>query len=362
MSASPSSRLPVSGRAPVMADVARLAGVSHQTVSRVINGQDNLRPATRLKVEEAIRQLGYRPNPAARALVTRRSATIGVIGSKSGFWGPSSIHRTVQAAGREAGFFVSSVNVPDVTRETVSDAVDHLRDQGVEGIVLIAANDEALDVARAQESLGIPVVVVEGSPYHALWTVGVDQAAGAELATRHLLDLGHTEIAHLSGPLGWTEARARLQGWHDTMHAAGLRPLAPIEGDWTAAGGYAAGAVLLERPAVTAVFVANDQMALGLLRALWEAGRSVPGDVSIVGFDDIPEAEFLIPPLTTVRQDFAAVGHRAIEILGAAIAGPVPEADLPDRLIQPELVVRSSTAPQGASVSRAARAREVSAR
>lgn len=331
-------------RAPVMADVARLAGVSHQTVSRVINGQSNLRPATRLRVEEAIRQLGYRPNPAARALVRRRSATIGVIGSKSGFWGPSSIHRTVQVAGREAGYFVSSVNVPELTREAVADAVDHLRDQGVEGIVLIAANDEALDVARAQEAVGIPVVVVEGSPQQARWTVGVDQAAGAALATRHLLDLGHTEIAHLSGPLAWTEARARLQGWQDAMHAAGLRPSAPLEGDWTAAAGYAAGPALLARPEVTAVVVANDQMALGLLRALWEAGRSVPGDVSVVGFDDIPEAEFLIPPLTTVRQDFAAVGHRAIEILRAAIAGPGPETDLPERLIQPELVVRSSTA------------------
>jgi DNA-binding LacI/PurR family transcriptional regulator len=335
---------PGTGRAPVMADVARLAGVSHQTVSRVVNGQSNLRPATRLRVEEAIRQLGYRPNSAARALVTRRSATIGVIGSKSGFWGPSSIHRTVQAAGREAGFFVSSVNVPDLTRDAVADAVDHLRDQGVEGIVLIAANDEALEVARAQEAVGIPVVVVEGSLYKARWTVGVDQTAGAELATGHLLGLGHTEIVHLSGPLQWTEARSRLQGWQNAMHAAGLRPSPHVEGDWTAASGYRAGADLVRRTDVTAVFAANDQMALGLLRALWEAGRSVPGDVSVIGFDDIPEAEFLVPPLTTVRQDFVEVGHRAIAMLQTAIADPGPEADLPERLVQPELVVRASTA------------------
>ena len=334
-------------RPPVMADVARLAGVSHQTVSRVVNGQDNLRPATRERVEEAIRQLGYRPNTAARALVTRRSATIGVIGSKTGFWGPSSVHRTIQAAGREAGFFVSSVNVPDLTRTAVSDAVDHLRDQGVEGIVLIAANDEALEVARAQEAAGIPVVVVEGSLYKARWTVGVDQAAGAELATRHLLDLGHTEIVHVAGPLQWTEARSRLQGWQNAMHAAGLRPSAHLEGDWTAASGYRAGAEIAERYDVTAVFAANDQMALGLLRALWEAGRRVPQDVSVVGFDDIPEAEFLVPPLTTVSQDFTEVGHRAIEILQAAITDPDPGTDLPERLIQPELVVRASTAAPG---------------
>jgi DNA-binding LacI/PurR family transcriptional regulator len=331
-------------RAPVMADVARLAGVSHQTVSRVSNGQSNLRPATRLRVEEAIRQLGYRPNSAARALVTKRSATIGVIGSKSGFWGPSSVHRTVQAAGREAGYFVSSVNVPDLTRDAVRDAVDHLRDQSVEGIVLIAANDEALEVAHAQEAVGIPVVVVEGSPYKARLTVGVDQVAGAELATRHLLDLGHHEIVHLAGPLQWTEARSRLQGWQNAMHTAGLRPSPYLEGEWTAESGYRVGAALAERTEVTAVFAANDQMALGVLRALWEAGRSVPGDVSVVGFDDIPEAGFMIPPLTTVRQDFTAVGHRAIEILQTAIAAPEPEAELPERLIQPELVVRASTA------------------
>jgi DNA-binding LacI/PurR family transcriptional regulator len=332
-------------RAPVMADVARLAGVSHQTVSRVINGHSNLRPATRLRVEEAIRQLGYRPNSAARALVTKRSATIGVIGSKSGFWGPSSIHRAIQAAGREAGYFVSSVNVHDLTRDAVSDAVDHLRDQRVEGIVLIAANDDAVEVARQQEGVGIPVVVVEGSLDKARWTVGVDQVAGAALATQHLLDLGHTEIVHVAGPMQWAEARGRLQGWQRAMTAAGLRPPAHVEGAWTAESGYLAGQVLAGRDDFTAIFAANDQMALGVLRALWEAGRSVPGDVSVVGFDDIPEAEFLVPPLTTVRQDFTAVGHRAIEILQTAISEPPPAADLSARLIQPELVVRASTAP-----------------
>jgi DNA-binding LacI/PurR family transcriptional regulator len=269
---------------------------------------------------------------------------VGVIGSKSGFWGPSSVHRAIQAAGREAGYFVSSVNVHDLTRDAVSDAVDHLRDQRVEGIVLIAANDDAVEVARHQEVVGIPVVVVEGSLDKARWTVGVDQVAGAVLAAEHLLDLGHADIVHVSGPLQWTEARGRLAGWQQAMHRAGLRPSPHIEGDWTAESGYRAGQALADRDDLTAVFVANDQMALGLLRALWEAGRSVPGDVSVVGFDDIPEAEFLIPPLTTVRQDFTAVGHRAIEILQTAIAHPAPGVELPARLIQPELVARASTA------------------
>ncbi|CAB4940471.1 unannotated protein [freshwater metagenome] len=335
--------VPVVRRTPVMADVARLAGVSHQTVSRVINGQNNLRPATRERVEDAIRQLGYRPNTAARALVTRKSATFGVIGSKSGYWGPSTVHRTIQAAGRDAGYFVSSVNLQSHTREELVDAIDHLRNQSVEGIVLISATDDAVAVAQAQEQFGVPVVVVEGDASKTHWTVGVDQVAGAELGTRHLIDLGHTDIVHLAGPPEWTEARGRLLGWQRAMYAAGLRPSEHVTGDWSAASGFEAGREIAAREDVTAVFCANDQMALGLLRALSEAGRAVPTGprgVSVVGFDDIPEAPYLIPPLTTVRQDFQAVGRRAIEILRAALAHePGPES-----LIKPELVVRASTA------------------
>ncbi len=328
-------------RTPVMADVARLAGVSHQTVSRVINGQTNLRPATRERVEQAIRQLGYRPNTAARALVTRRSATIGVIGSKSGYWGPSTVHRTIQAAGREAGYFVSSANLQSLTRAELLDAINHLRDHSVEGIVLISATDEALEVARAQEDLGLPVIVVEGDATKARWTVGVDQVAGAELATQHLIDLGHTEVLHLAGPPSWTEGRGRLRGFQNAMHHAGLHSAQHVVGDWSARSGFEAGREIAGRREVSAVFCANDQMALGVLRALSEAGRAVPTDVSVVGFDDIPEAPYLIPPLTTVRQDFRAVGRRAIEILQAAIAGSTPPSE---RLISPELVVRATTA------------------
>jgi DNA-binding LacI/PurR family transcriptional regulator len=323
-----------------MADVARLAGVSHQTVSRVVNGQQNLRPQTRERVLEAIRQLGYRPNTAARALVTRRSATIGVIGSKAGFWGPSTVHRTIQAAGREAGYFVSSANLQSLTRDELLDAISHLRDQSVEAIVLIGGTDDALEVARAQEDLGTPVIVVEGDEAKTQWTVGVDQATGAALGTSHLIELGHHDILHLAGPPSWTEARSRRAGWQQAMYAAGLRPSQHVEGDWSARSGYEAGVEIARRDDVSAVFCANDQMALGLLRALHEAGLSVPDDVSVVGFDDIPEAAYLIPPLTTVRQDFTAVGHRAIEIIQAALAGePAPE-----RLISPELVVRASSA------------------
>ncbi|WP_211249249.1 LacI family DNA-binding transcriptional regulator [Nocardioides aequoreus] len=330
-------------RTPVMADVARLAGVSLQTVSRVVNGAPHLRPATRAKVEEAIAQLGYRPNPAARSLVTRRSGTIGLIATKSEFYGPSTIHRAVQGAARDAGYFVSAVDLAEVTRGSLAEAVEHLRDQRVEAIVMNAANDESIEIARRQETGGVPVVVVEGDLSRAGLTVGVDQRAGALLAAEHLLGLGHTRIAHVAGPQEWTEARARLDGWRTALHVAGLRPPEPLTGDWTVASGYAAGRRLAADLGVTAVFVANDHMAIGVLHALHEAGRAVPDDLSVVGFDDLPESAYLLPALTTVRQDFAAVGRRAIELLQAALGpgGPAPGG----RLLRPELVRRASTAP-----------------
>jgi DNA-binding LacI/PurR family transcriptional regulator len=326
-------------RRPVMADVARLAGVSHQTVSRVINGASSIRPETRDRVVEAIERLGYRPNTAARALVTKRSATIGVISTAAGLWGPSTIQRTIEQAARGAGYFVSSVNLGDVTRRSLAAAVDHLLGQWVEGIIMVVAQDEALQVVQSEQAR-VPYVIVGGDPASALAAVGVDQHRGARLATRHLLDLGHTEIAHVCGPPDWAEARARLDGWERELRSAGLRPDEPISGDWTAASGYAAGRQLATRRDVTAVFAANDSTALGLLRAFAEVGRKVPDEISVVGFDDIPEAEYLFPPLTTVRQDFAGVGRRAIDVLHAAITGG--EADLP-RMVDAQLVVRAST-------------------
>ncbi len=327
-------------RAPVMQDVARLAGVSHQTVSRVINNAPSIRPATRDRVLEAIEQLGYRPNTAARSLVRGRSGTIGIISTESTLFGPTSVHRTVDTAARDSGFSASSVTLASVTRADFDAAVESLMQHAVEGIVVIAGHDDALEVARSR-SATLPFVIVEGDLTRARRSVGVDNVAGARLATQHLLDLGHTEIAHVTGPLDWAEARARSDGWRQAMVDAGLRPLEPITGDWSSASGYAAGRRLAENHDVTAVFTANDQMAIGVLLALHEAGREVPVDVSVVGFDDVPEAAYVIPPLTTVRQDFPAIGRAAIGMLTAAIAG---EKQQKPSLIDPELVVRRSTA------------------
>jgi DNA-binding LacI/PurR family transcriptional regulator len=328
-------------RTPVMADVAALAGVSHQTVSRVVNGLPHVGEATRQRVLAAIAELDYRPNTAARQLVTRRSSIIGIISTETGLYGPNSVHRTVEEAAREAGYFAGSVGLKTITDEALTGAIDHLRRQSVEGIVMIAAQREALDLVRTLDP-GVPLVVVEGDLSRATFTVGVDQHRGAALATQHLVDLGRRRIAHISGPSGWTEAEARAQGWSDTLVAAGLEPGPLLEGDWTAARGYALGLELAVLRDVDAVFAANDQMAIGLLRALQESGLSVPDDVSVVGFDDSPEAGYLIPPLTTVRQDFPEVGRRAIAVLHAAIVGGTEDVE---RLVEPTLVVRSSAAP-----------------
>ena len=326
-----------------MADVARLAGVSHQTVSRVVNGSDSIKAETRERVQQAIDRLGYRPNPTARALVRGRSGMIGIINTGTEQFGPTSIQRTIEEAARRSDLFASSISLSVITRETLDSAVEHLQHQLVEGIIVIAGQDEAVELARSR-AIGVPVVVVEGDLTQAAWTVGVDQVLGARLATRHLLDLGHREIVHLAGPADWSEARARQEGWRAEMVGAGLRPLEPIFGDWSAQSGFSAGHVVAANRDITAVFAANDQMALGLLRALHESGLRVPQDVSVVGFDDCPETPFLIPPLTTIRQDFTEVGRQAISLMLAAVEDSSPERP---QLIAPELVIRASTAPLG---------------
>ncbi len=325
--------------APVMADVARLAGVSQQTVSRVVNGNPHVRGGTRRKVEEAIAALGYRPNGVARALAIRRSGTLGVVSTDTALYGPAAVQRSVEEAAARAGYVATTVTIGEASPQALGAALERLVRASVEGIVLVAGSDAAVALARAAD-FPVPVVVAQGDLTATGSAVGVDQLHGARAAVRHLVDLGHTAIGHLAGPVAWPEARARREGWLGELAAAGLPAGPEGEGDWSPAGGYAAGRLLAAHPALTAVFAANDHMAVGLIRALAEAGRAVPDDVSVVGFDDIPEAGYLLPPLTTVRQDFAGVGRRAIEVLHAMLDG-VP--DRGPRLIVPELVVRAST-------------------
>jgi DNA-binding LacI/PurR family transcriptional regulator len=325
-----------------MADVARLAGVSEMTVSRVLNGNPNVRPQTRERVLAAMREFDYRPNPAARALVTGRSSTVGVVSLGSTLFGPASTLFGLEQAARSAGYFVSVASVRDLSRESIVAAVERLHRQGVEGVLVIAPHVAAQAVLRTV-SRAVPVVAVEAGTAGGLPVVAVDQAVGSRLAVEHLLRLRHRTVWHLAGPRDWLEAQARERTWRWVLHAAGA-PVPPVlRGDWSARSGYELGRELAADPAVTAVFAANDHMALGLLRALGEAGRRVPGQVSVVGFDDVPEAAYLTPPLTTVRQDFDEVGKRGMALLLAQMRDGDGHAARRAR-IRPSLVIRSSTA------------------
>jgi DNA-binding LacI/PurR family transcriptional regulator len=332
-------------RAPGMHDVGRLAGVSHQTVSRVLNDHPSVREETRQRVLDAIAQLGYRRNTAARALVTHKSATIGVVTAASPLFGPSSTLLSVEWAARDAGYFVSVASVRMQDRAGLDRSLDHFLGQSVEGVVVIAPQDFAAEAVAAAAGQ-IPTVVIAdeapGLPH--MHTVSVDQAVGAELATSHLIGQGHQTIAHLSGPLDWFDARSRRQGWERALESVGL-PRGPLlHGDWNPESGYRAGLKMVAEGLPDAVFAANDGMALGLLRAFRESRVSVPARISVVGFDDIVGSAYYSPPLTTVRQDFEALGVLAVETLRELLssAGTVSAV----RKILPTLVVRDSSRPR----------------
>lgn len=329
------------GQRASLGDVARLAGVSQMTVSRVVNGTGPVRAETRRRVLDAVEHLGYRPNPHARGLATGRSRVLGVVALDSVLHGPASTLFGIENAAREAGFAVSVASVREPGRARVGEAVDALRGQGVAGIVVIAPHAET---GRSLDELpgDVPVVAVADTDQAPVPVVAVDQRDGGRRATEHLISLGHDEIWHLSGPCGWFETEAREQAWRDALAAHGGTAPPVLRGDWSPRSGYEAGLELLRHPTASAVFAANDQMALGLLRALSEGGRSVPGDVRVVGFDDVPEAAYYSPPLTTVRQDFLALGRKTFDQLLRLVEGE----DVPDRaIVRAELVVRESTGP-----------------
>ena len=323
-----------------MADVAAAAGVSHQTVSRVLNGSPLVKEHTRDKVLNAIAFLGYRRNNAARMLATNRSGLIGMISAHLALYGPSHIAAAVQEAGHDAGYEVALVGVNDVGADSLRVAVDRLLDQAVEAVVVAVAHRSSLERALSLE-LPIPFVIAQGVTRGQAMAAGVDQVAGGLLATEHLLHLGHSRVAHVTGPLDWVEAGQRRSGWQLAHENAELLPGPEIAGDWSARSGYEAGLRLAADSSVSAVFAANDAMALGVLKALHERGRGT-ADVSVVGFDNTPEAAYFWPSLTSVTQDFAALGRCAVEPTLRALAG---EDSASAELIAPALVVRDSTRP-----------------
>jgi DNA-binding LacI/PurR family transcriptional regulator len=358
-------------------DVARLAGVSHQTVSRVLNGHPSIRDVTKSRVLAAMNQLQFRPSRAARMLSMRRSQTIGILAAAVGsHYGPASSVSAVEDAARDRGYYATVAHLASVAPSAITAAIEELLSQEVEGIVIVAPRTSVLSRLAALP-VSVPIVAAQGEPRDAggIPVATVDQEAGVRLVLDHLIGQGHQRILHVAGPRDWNDAQSRLRAFKAGLRAAGLPWSPPLFGDWTADSGYAIGRALVQEGAAgadgrkpglpfTAVFSSNDQMALGVIHAFREAGLHVPQDVSIVGFDDIPESAHFWPPLTTVRQDFGDLGTRCVTMLlglihgaggnGAGMAGLAKGLDGPADaapaavaapVVQPRLIVRGSVAP-----------------
>ena len=332
----------VGQRGPSMADVAREAGVSGQTVSRVMNGHLKVDGTTRQRVLEAMRRVGYRPNSAARALRNGHFRSIGVIMSALSTFGNSRTLDAIASAAVARGYSITLMPVGQPTQGEVTGAFSKLNEQAVDGLVILIEQHE-LDRSEIELPAGLPVVVIDSNPRTDYPMVDNDQAQGAELATTHLLELGHDTVWHVAGPRHSYAAEHRGKSWRATLRRHGRTVPPVVVGDWSAESGHTLGTDLSRDPAVTADFAANDQMALGLLRALHEQGRAVPDEVSVVGFDDMAESAHFWPPLTTVRQSFADVGRRAVDTLLTEIAWG--DRKVTSIIVPTTLVLRSSTAP-----------------
>jgi DNA-binding LacI/PurR family transcriptional regulator len=329
----------MSEKKPNIYDVARLAEVSHQTVSRVLNNQPNIRPATRARVEAAMSTLGYQPNPAARSLVTAKSNMLGLLVSDTGLYGPAGMLNAMERSARQAGYFAITVAVRFDSPESWAEGLQHLSRMHVEGIATIALQSEVIKMA-AKIMPTIKLVAIDTDEQASkVNAVGIDNLGGGHMATRHLIELGHKKILHIMGPSTSSEAQNRRRGYEQAMAEAGLEP-AVVQGDWTAETGFRIGIELnLELTGYTAIFTANDQLSLGLMKAFNMRGVSVPREISLVGFDDIPESPYFNPPLTTIRQDFNQLGEVAIEMLLSDLAGTKRKKF---EALKPNLIVRDS--------------------
>jgi DNA-binding LacI/PurR family transcriptional regulator len=338
----PAGKEAVKPALPRLSDVAAHAGVSPKTVSRVVNNEANVRPQVRAQVLRSVAALGYRPNPAARALVTQRTHQIGLIATASSLYGPTAGLFSLEQAAWKAGYSLTLTTVREASGSELEEAIHYLVMRGVEGVIVSGAAG-ILHLAPSALA-GLPVVstcpLTYDSANHVM--VDSDQVAGARAAVRHLYALGHRRIAHLAGPLSWDSAARRRDGWLQELNELGLVPGPVIEGDWSPKSGYEA-ALALDPTAATAVFVANDHMAMGAIRAFTEKGIHIPDDMSVVGFDDVPEAAYQMIPLTTVRQDFSSVAERSV----AELVHLIEKRAVGNTTIHlpTELIVRTSTAP-----------------
>jgi DNA-binding LacI/PurR family transcriptional regulator len=325
-----------------IADVARSAGVSMMTVSRVVNGQPGVGQETRERVRQIMKELNFRPNTAARALKTGRGNAVGIVCLATTLYGPAVTLFGVEQAARAAGFAVNVVSLDTITRATLEQAMTQLSQVPVAVVVIISPLSSSAEALHDLPGT-VPAVAIWAPSGVGMAVAAVDHQKAAATATEHLLNLGHATVHHVSGPVGWTGTEQRVAGWRGALEQAGRPVPDPVEGDWTARSGFEAGMRLLQDPEVTAIFAGNDQMALGVLRAARVRQVPVPERLSLVGYDDGPDSAYYAPPLTTVRQDFKLLGERALQLALAKIGHPTA-ASL-ETLVEPELIVRETTAP-----------------
>jgi len=335
--------------------VALEAGVSTQTVSRVLNSRPDVSPETPLRVQRVIERLAYQPSAVARSLIRKRTHTIGVVGAGLEYFGPSRTLAGIERQAADLGFSVllTLLHEPetDDLRPVLSDMLSHQ----VEGIIWaapeIADNRSWIDKV---EQPAVPIVFLTMEPRSGSTVVSIDNREGGRLAAQHLLAHGRMHIALVTGPLTWWEARERQLGWEEALNGAGLtaKPRQIVEGNWSPESGALAFTRLQAQfPEMDAVFASNDQMAQGILHAAWKDNVRVPQDLAVVGFDDIPEASYSIPPLTTIRQETNELGRAAVRALGQLIATwhearktqTDPAIAAQSVKLEPRLVVRSSS-------------------
>ena len=327
---------------PTIYDVAKAAGVSHQTVSRVIK-EHPVAPETRKHVEQVIQELGYRRNLAAQALATNRSRRIGALANEMLEAGPSKILQGASNEARAAGYLLDIVSLDPTDPTSTQEALTLLGQQDLAGVLAIAPTEQTRDLLR--QSVGVPLHITGEVDDEQDGTVR--NGIGTRMAVEHLLGLGHQRIALVTGPTAWTTARNAEYAYRVTLQLAGARPLPVVSGDWSAASGFEAVHRLPWAASPTAVVAGNDQMALGVIAGLTARGLRVPDDISVIGFDDIPESAFFLPPLTTLAIDFDLRGRQALRNVLHLIEGDAPSEDPLSDL--PRLIVRHSTRPAPSS-------------
>ncbi len=328
-----------------------MAGVSTQTVSRVINERPDVSPETRQRVQEIIKELNYQPSALARSLISQRSHTLGVVTAGLRYIGPSRTLSGITSAAEDAGYSLLLKELPSFDTSDITPIFQAFMSRHVDGIIWAVPEigENRKWINNSASEFEIPLVFLTMEPQENIAVVSIDNYLGGRLAMSHLLEQGYRRIGHISGPLDWWEARQRMAAWKDALAEAGLevKDTHVVEGNWSSASGALAVEKLFDQyPDLDAIFVANDQMALGVIQFFWEKGLNIPEDVGIVGFDNMAESAFFHPALTTIQQDQHNVAQLAVaEIIKIIESGwqgqdPVSSKAI---ILPPTLVVRQSS-------------------